>query len=287
MVNFMKYVIEFAKANDYEDIVKLLHKCFEKENGFFQNLVPVLYKEGKNSYQNHIVVKDNDKIIATIAIKKDIISIDDKYYNFLLLGSLGVDQDYRNQGIMGNLFDFILNKYILNVDFLVLSGSFERYKRFGFFPSAKLEKVIYPKGNSVLFNIEHLKQEDVDFAYKLYNGKKYKVIRDDFFDSLNEWTFAPIIIKRGNEKLGYFIYNGLNNIIEEIVLKDYSIINDVISSFSCMINNELALKLSPSNNEVLPYIDTSLLKVEYYEKTLYRIENKQLKEIYIPRSDII
>ena len=283
----MNYKIEFAKEKDYEDIINLLHKCFEKENGFFQNLVPVLYKEGKNAYNNHIIVKDENNIIATIAVKKDSISIDDKLYDFLILGSLGVDQNYRNQGIMGALFEFILNKFTPEVDFFVLSGIFERYKRFGFFPSAKIEKVIYPKGNEVLFNIEPFKQEDIEFAYNLYNKKNYKVIRKDFFDTLNEWTFAPIIIKRGEERLGYFIYNGLNNIIEEIVLEDYSIVNDVVSTFACMINNELGLKLTPANKEVLPFIKQSLRKEDYFEKTLYKIENKDLKEIYIPKSDII
>lgn len=283
----MNYKIEFAKEKDYEDIINLLHKCFEKENGFFQNLVPVLYKEGKNAYNNHIIVKDKNNIIATIVVKKDSISIDDKLYDFLILGSLGVDQNYRNQGIMGALFEFILNKFTPEVDFFVLSGIFERYKRFGFFPSAKLEKVVYPKGNEVLFNIEPFKQEDIEFAYNLYNKKNYKVIRKDFFDTLNEWTFAPIMIKRGEERLGYFIYNGLNNIIEEIVLEDYSIVNDVVSTFACMINNELGLKLTPANKEVLPFIKQSLRKEDYFEKTLYKIENKDLKEIYIPKSDII
>ena len=71
------------------------------------------------------------------------------------------------------------------------------------------------------------------------------------------------------------------------MLKDNSIINDVLSSFSCMINNELGLKLTIANKELLPFIDKSLKVEEYIEKTLYRIENKDLKEIYIPKSDMI
>ena len=85
-----KYKIEYAKESDYSVILNLIHKCFEKEDGFFQKLVPVLYKEGNNPYKNHIVVKDEDNIIATIAIKEDIINIKNNTYNFLILGSLGV-----------------------------------------------------------------------------------------------------------------------------------------------------------------------------------------------------
>ena len=79
-----KYKIEYAKESDYPVILNLIHKCFEKEDGFFQRLVPVLYKEGKNAYKNHIVVKDEESIIATIAIKQDVISIDNNTYKFTL-----------------------------------------------------------------------------------------------------------------------------------------------------------------------------------------------------------
>lgn len=282
-----KYKIEFAKEEDYSVILNLIHKCFEKEDGFFQKLVPVLYKEGNNPYKHHIVVKDDNNIIATIAIKEDIISIDNKNYKFLILGSLGVDPLYRNHGIMGALFDFILTNYSSKVDFFVLSGLFERYKRFGFYPSTKLLKAVYPKGKEVKYLIEPFKEEDIEFAYNLYNKKNYKVIRNTFFDSLNEWTFMPLMIRQGEESLGYMIYNGLTNLIEEIVLKDYSIINDVVRSFATMINNDVGLKLTISNQELHSFVDSTLVVEEYFEKTLYKIENEELKEIYVPKSDLI
>ena len=286
MQNF-KYQIEYAKENDYSIILNLIHKCFEKEDGFFQKLVPVLYKEGKNAYKNHIVVKDNNCIIATIAVKEDVILIDDKSYKFLILGSLGVDHNYRNQGIMGALFEFILTNYQDKVDFFVLSGLFERYKRFGFYPSTILKQAIYNPGNPVKYLIEPFKEEDIEFAYGLYNDKKYKVIRNTFFDSLNEWTFMPLVIRDNEQTLGYMIYNGLTSLVEEIVLKDYSIVNDVLSSFASMINNKVGLKITISNKELHSFVNEDLEIVEYFEKTLYKIENKELKEIYIPKSDLI
>lgn len=282
-----KYKIEYAKESDYSVILNLIHKCFEKEDGFFQKLVPVLYKEGKNAYKNHIVVKDGNDIIATIAVKEDIISIDNNSYKFLILGSLGVDHNYRNQGIMGALFEFILTNYSYKVDFFVLSGLFERYKRFGFYPSTVLKQAIYNPGNPVKYLIEPFKNEDIDFAYNLYNKKNYKVIRNTFFDSLNEWTYMPLMIRNGNESLGYMIYNGLTSLVEEIVLTDYSIVNDVVSSFATMINNKVGLKITISNKELHSFIDKDIMLEEYFEKTLYKIENEQLKEIYIPKSDLI
>ena len=286
MQNF-NYKIEYAKEQDYENILNLIHKCFEKENGFFQKLVPVLYKEGKNAYKNHIIVKDNDMIIATIAIKEDTILIDDKSYKFLTLGSLGVDHNYRNQGIMGALFEFILTNYKDRVDFFVLSGLFERYKRFGFYPSTVLKQAVYNPSNSVKYIIEPFKEEDIEFAYNLYNKKNYKVVRETFFDSLNEWTFMPLMIRDNKKSLGYMIYNGVTSLVEEIVLTDYSIVNDVVSSFASMINNKVGLKITISNKELHSFINKDIVIEEYFEKTLYKIENENIKEIYIPKSDLI
>ena len=97
----------------------------------------------------------------------------------------------------------------------------------------------------------------------------------------------PLMIREGNKSLGYMIYNGLTSLVEEIVLTDYSIVNDVVSSFSTMINNKVGLKITISNKELHSYIDKDLVIEEYFEKTLYKIENEDLKEIYISKSDLI
>ena len=52
-----KFVISFSEEKDFQEIVYKLNMYFEKEQGFFQNLVPVLYKSGKNTHKNHIIVK--------------------------------------------------------------------------------------------------------------------------------------------------------------------------------------------------------------------------------------
>lgn len=282
----MERIIEFAKESDINEIMNLIHKCFEKENGFFQKLVPILYGKDKNPSKNHLIIKDNDKIIATIAIRENIISIEENEYKFLLLGSLGVDHNYRNQGIMGLFFEYILNNYSDSVDFFVLTGKFDRYKRFGFFPSAKIEKVIYPKSELELFNFDILKDSSKELE-NLYNKKTYKVNRECFFDSLNTWTFVPYIIKREDKILGYLVYNFNVNLIEEIVLDDYSLINEICKEFGSIINKDVGLKLSISNKELHSFIDNSLLKEEHLESNLYKIVNQDLKEIYIPKSDLI
>ena len=281
-----KYIISFAEKDDFKEIVTKLDSYFEKEKGYFNSLVPVLYGKGKNTYKNHIIVKDKNKIIGIIAVKKNVINIDDKQYSFLLLGSLAVDFEYRNQGIMGMLFDFILNKYSSEVDFFGLSGKFDRYKRFGFFPSEKMYKYDYSK-KEIKYSFISVNVDNVFFCKRLHDVEKIRVNRSNMLDSLYMWEYKPFIIKDGENEIGYLIYNHKFNIVEEIVLLDNNLINEVMHSFAGFINLDTSLKLSMINLYLKDFIASNILYEEYFERTLYKIINPELKSIYIPRSDLI
>lgn len=284
----MQYTISFSEEKDFREIVDKLDLYFEKEPGYFENLVPVLYKKGKNTFQNHIVVKDGDKIVGIIAVKKNILSINNEEYSFVLLGSLAVDFDYRNQGIMGMLFDFILNKYSNEVDFLGLSGKFDRYKRFGFFPSEKMYKYDYCKKSiNDDYSFVRVNEENVAFCEELYKKEAFKVFRSEMIDNLYMWEYKPYIVKKNNKEIGYLIYNHKFNIIEEIILLDNNLLNDVIYSFINLINMNTSLKISMANRHLKEFIDKEILFEEYFERTLYKIINPKLKGVYVPRSDLI
>lgn len=284
----MQYTISFSEEKDFREIVDKLDLYFEKEPGYFENLVPVLYKKGKNTFQNHIVVKDGDKIVGIIAVKKNILSINNEEYSFVLLGSLAVDFEYRNQGIMGMLFDFILNKYSNEVDFLGLSGKFDRYKRFGFFPSEKMYKYDYCKKSiNDDYSFVRVNEENVAFCEELYKKEAFKVFRSEMIDNLYMWEYKPYIVKKNNKEIGYLIYNHKFNIIEEIILLYNNLLNDVIYSFINLINMNTSLKISMANRHLKEFIDKEILFEEYFERTLYKIINPKLKGVYVPRSDLI
>lgn len=284
-----KFIISFSEEKDFQEIVYKLNNYFEKEQGFFESYVPVLYKKGKNTHQNHIVVKCNDEIVGIIAVKKKNIHIDNENYSFVLLGSLAVDFNYRNQGIMGLLFDYILNKYSNEVDFFGLSGSFERYKRFGFFPSEKMYSYKYELKENIktTYGFELVTEDTVSFCQKLYSNQAFKVDRENMIDNLYMWEYKPYLIKKEGKNFGYLIFNARFNLIEEIILLDNNDINDVVYSFASYINLSLGLKISINNDYLIDYINKYIKFEEYFERTLYKIQNPKLKGIYIPRSDLI
>ena len=284
----MQYKISFSEEKDFREIVDKLDLYFEKEPGYFENLVPVLYKKGKNTFQNHIVVKDVNKIVGIIAVKKNTLSVNNEEYSFVLLGSLAVDFEYRNQGIMGMLFDFILDKYSNEVDFLGLSGKFDRYKRFGFFPSEKMFKYDYCKKSiNDNYSFVRVNEENVAFCEELYKKEDFKVSRPEMIDNLYMWEYKPYIVKNDDKEIGYLIYNHKFNIIEEIILLDNSLLNDVIYAFINLINMNTSLKISMANRYLKEFISEEIPFEEYFERTLYKINNPKLKGIYVPRSDLI
>ena len=284
-----KFIISFSEKKDFEEIVYKLNKYFQQPQGFFQNYVPVLYKPGKNTHDNHIIVKCNDEIVGIIAVKKKNIHINNEVFSFVLLGSLAVDFDYRNQGIMGLLFDYILNKYSDEVDFFGLSGSFDRYKRFGFYPSEKMYSYKYELKELGFnpYSFEVVNKDTVSFCEELYLKQSYKVERENMIDNLYMWEYKPYLIRKDGKNLGYLIYNPKFNLIEEVILLDNNELNDVIYSFVLFINMNTNLKICINNNYLKEFINKDIQFEEYFERTLYKIQNPKLKGIYIPRSDLI
>ena len=206
----------------------------------------------------------------------------------MLLGSLAVDCEYRNQGIMGLLFDFILDKYSDEVDFFGLSGKFDRYKRFGFFPSEKIYAYKYNKKEWYYpYQYELVNDNNIAECIKIYEKLDFKVHRENMIDNLYMWEYKPYVIKKDNKILGYLVYNHRFNIIEEIFLNDYSLLDDIIYGFTSFINMDTSLKVSMANRFIVSYIDSNILYEEYFERTLYKILNPELKGIYVPRSDLI
>ena len=281
------FEICFAKEDEFREIVDKLDLYFDKFPGYFENLVPVLYKKGKNTYGNHIVVKCDKKIVGMIAVKENVVYIGEEEYKFCVLGSLAVDFEYRTQGIMGLLFDFILNKYS-DCDFLGLSGKFDRYKRFGFYPSEK--SYCYSFSNrrtECKYTYEEVNGDNVGYCTYLHDKESFKVRRDDMIDNLYMWEYKPYIIKYLDKMVGYLVYNPKNNIVEEILLEDCYLINDIMEDFCCFNNLDINLKISMANRYLELYLESDLVVAEYIERTLYKINNPSLKGIYIPRSDLI
>ena len=65
---YMKYQLIKASINDQIEILNLLQLCFDTD---FTHCVPKIYQHLDEYINEHYIVKDLDKIIATMCIHPD------------------------------------------------------------------------------------------------------------------------------------------------------------------------------------------------------------------------
>lgn len=282
-----KYQIMPAKKEEFSLIVDKLDRFFGFESGYFKNLVLTLYKDGINTYEDHLVVKDSDEIIGIVAAQKKKLLIDEKEYIGMLIGSLSVDPRYRNQGIMTMILNYLDETYRKEVDFFALSGNYDRYHRFGFDYSAEIYQYKYFSTNqNASYSFRKVSDYDKEFCHKLHYQSNYKVERRNIIDNLYMWKYQAYLILKDGYPFGYFVLNPTSDIVEEIIVLNENEINDVLNSVSYYLKKSISIKIAPTNYHIERLLSSNF-KEEYTERNLYKIINEELKTVYIPRCDLI
>lgn len=282
-------IINFSEEKEFQEVKEKVAIFFNKKVNEFEELVPSLYGIGKNTYKNHIVSKIDNKIVGIFAVKEKSIYNEYGFLKVLIIGSICVDPNYRKMGIMTKMFEFLFDFYDSKVDAYILSGDYSRYVHYGFHPGEDLEKyIINNKIKSSNLSFVHLNYEDIEYVKNLQNSEEFKVVRQkDIMETLSMWKDVPFIIKENNKKIGLIVFDGRNNIIDEIYLTNKQDINLVLSSFASLFENEIYLKITPFNNYYNNLIDPNFQKTLHKERTLYRIMNREIKKLFIPRNDLI
>ncbi len=279
--------IEFAQEFEFKEILNKIHLFFEKEDGFFASYVPTLYKEGINTYKNHIVAKHNGKIVGVLAfVKKELIALNSSF-NLMVIGSVSVDKDYRKLGIMTNMFDLLYKTYDKEIDVYSLFGNIERYKYYGFTKSDESKLFVY-KGKDFGYKFVKMDESNYKDSLTLFNTLKYRVNRDKLFlDSLSMWYDVPYVIYKDDKYIGYLSYNPRNNRVEEHFNIDKTLTNDIMQSFALFQNKEVPLKITKQNffmeSKLKHIIELKFID----ERSLCRILNPKLEGLYVPRHDLI
>lgn len=277
--------ILFAKKEDFSQILEKIDLFFEKKKGEFQQLVPILYKEGINTFDKHIVAKDENKIVGVLAFIKKELNIANKVLNVIGIGTVCVDQNYRGRGIMTRMFDLLFKTFDNQIDAYSLFGSYDRYKYFGF---NKLEQSLGFKINKAYhgFTFLHINKAGEQMRV-LYEKQNYRVDRVDTFDDIiNMWSDKTFTIHKDNKEVGYLIYSESKNLVHELVVNDDVLVNSILESFAYFLNHSINFKVTRVNNHQQKYVQYNE-SLEFDERQLCRTINKNIKDIYVPRNDLI
>lgn len=277
--------IRFANENDFSTILEKIDLFFGKEKGYFTALVPTLYREGYNSFRNHIVAISNNQIVGVLAFKNKYLLLDKTKYKISVLGTICVDKNFRNQGVMSEMINYLFQNNG-NIDCYALIGNPLLYGRFGFVKvqDSLLYNVV---GDNAYFDFEKITNDsDLSFAKELYNSKKNRVLRDSFVNHLLMWNNEAYKIKSGTIEIGYLIYNPRMRIIEEIeLIKDDFIVN-AIKSFSCVKKETMRMKINKHNIDKQRYF-SSFISERFEEKLLIKTSKKELENLFVLNADMI
>lgn len=120
----------------YRDNESLRHSFNELAIKTFKLNFEDWYQNGfwGDNYNPHSIVIDG-KIVANISVNKTTMLINGKEMNFLQLGTVMTDKEYRNRGLSRTIMEHILNTYQGQCDGIYLFGSdsvIDFYPKFGF-----------------------------------------------------------------------------------------------------------------------------------------------------------
>ena len=92
-------------------------------------------------YVPHVML-DGEKVVSNVSVNRMQFDIDGTVKNFIQLGTVMTDKNYRGQGLNKKIMESIIQEYADKVDGIYLFGNdsvLDYYPKFGFVPSEEYE----------------------------------------------------------------------------------------------------------------------------------------------------
>lgn len=126
-----------AKPEELSEIVNLANQIFMLPYGFppiMSDAFPHMFN--RNNLENLRVIVKDDRVVSHVGIWEGRLSICGSWFNVGMIGSVCTHEGYRQKGYASALVMDALNKMKKDgMDFVMISGDRELYRRFGCFKS--------------------------------------------------------------------------------------------------------------------------------------------------------
>lgn len=196
------------------------------------NIHPKVYKHPELFAHHHYIYEEQKRVVGLVCTYP----IKYQGLNLLGIGTVCVDSNYRNQGIMQKMFCY-LDEIQKNYDLIYLNGDKTRYEYFGFYKTGKYVKFrlkinAFKNQCFEVLNIQQCSNELQDTnrkLYQLYSNQSKGVERNvDIFYDILKTNLADLYLINGIE--GYLVYHPKKNTIFELVVES-SKLEVAINSF--------------------------------------------------------
>lgn len=211
------------EKKDIEDVITFSNKQFNRNMKIVQ---PKIYLTDK--VLNHFILKDNEKIVSTLCVYEGNFC----NLNCLSIGTVCVDEEYRNQGYMGKMFDYLEKNIFDKYDLIYLSGARFRYENFGFYKTGLKCRFFIKKNyhNEKEYSFIEASKINENELYSMYINTFHKINRQpsNFWELLTT-DANQVFIFSNNDIKGYIVYHSRTNSIVESTIINESIVIDFIN----------------------------------------------------------
>lgn len=209
--------IYWASPEEKNEIIDFIDYVFSKEHRphDFASLLPKLYGPNCNAAEHHVVVREDNRIVATLICYPVNLRIKEKTYVILGVGSVSTHPSARGRGYMRMMMSFVDQRAKeLGAAVAVLTGQRQRYQYYGFDCGgyqlrAELEQMnvrhalrdVSTQGLAIV----PMTQEHVPAAMELMKRQPCYCERTekDFIDILRTWYSQPMTVLKDGKVAGY------------------------------------------------------------------------------------
>lgn len=218
------------KPNRFAKIVAFANRQFSegKTEIDFLKIQPKIYCHPGQHLENHFIHEENHEIAGLIG------TYPTEYLGLKLLGvgTVCVDSQYRNLGIMQKMFADLHREIEPKYDLIYLSGEKTRYEHLGFYKTGRLVKFriklsSFKNMDLRILTISPYTDNSPAINEKLnefYSSKANPIRREEgcYLDVLKTHN-AEVFLIGEKDLSGYIVYNRQKNTISEVVLKNEGI----------------------------------------------------------------
>ena len=269
----------------YDEYMELINIVFSgKNDGYFENLLPKLYKPELEPAKNAVIAFEDGKMVAGIGTFPCEIKICGKTIKGMGIGNVAVHPDHRSKGYMKDLMNFAIDDMVANgYDISALGGQRQRYgyftydiagTKYDFYVTRTNIRHAYGNNFDDIANIkidplDRNDNESLDKIAEILASKPYYHVRDRerLFDIMSTWGAHPHTIKRDGELIGYFVINGS---INEINLANDADFTDVVRAIINR-NGECSFKIAPFQTEYVKVLEFLAEGVNLQSDNMYTI----------------
>lgn len=209
--------IYWASPEEKQEIIDFIDLVFSKAHKphDFATLLPKAYGACGDATEHHVVVRENDRIVAVLLCYPVKMRIVDKVHTILGIGSVSTHPNVRGKGYLRMMMDLADKRAKeLGAAVAVLSGQRQRYQYYGFDHGgyqlrAQLEQVNVRHAlrdvRTDEWQVVPMEQAHVRPAVALMERQACWCARGEvaFLDILRSWYNEPFAVLKGGAFAGY------------------------------------------------------------------------------------